>query len=1230
MILLVIIAVGLLTLSSINLRASSRSQAEAAARSNARMALNIAIAQLQLTIGPDQRATASADLGEGAPAFRYNPSDKAPLTKPQNGTRHWTAAWGQLDDPTNPGWQQNPTLLDWLVSGNQASSFAMQTNATDRYQEGGQFGLITNPPSAKPAFGPDSVVAGLTAATTGGATNLKIGAADAALLVGPNSVGAGNLSGYVVAPLVEIKSPQTPNQAGRYAYWVGDEGVKARANLIDPWATPSSSDQARAGYSSPQRYAIERMATTSDPASAPWETLYARNDSRLARVVSLPQLPLSSPDPSAANNSSKARFHDLTAHSYSVLADQRSGGLKRELDRELVTPSSTSPAPGSPLFRRETTDTTSGIALQSYRVPPTWGRLANWYNGSRGPVSRTLTPTVLNSGGSGEIPIGPMISWAEIGFGAYYQKNPAEPSYQGVLRLFPRVAIWNPYNANLAARRYEIGLALIKTGTGIKDMSFILRDATKLTAVKPDEASRIPGSDWRMSNGVLNDSDAEKQFITFTIDSPVLAPGETRWFSLNGVATYNGTNLLTPGDRATSCVEVAGLKIPGLPPQLVWGHRFYPWGGDAEMYLREDGKPPVRTPSFPTRGTLAPSSDHRFFQYVYGLNLGGAGNFTGQLRDPELTVSTSSKPEEFSKTYNFLGEGSGAPSASPQFKAVWATHDISRNFVRWLANSNPRATLAGHSGAGNDGGAFLNSASWRLGDKNATHRFNFANILTDSGLVPNPPVIVNGEISSGMRAYTIVSGKANRTTLFDMPIADVPFTSIANLQQAHLSDFSGHPAFAIGNSLADPRLPRGVSFQRSGSGDRIPIFRSAMHGNYHHYDISYRLNASLWDRYFFSSLFAGGTSPVVSTFPAPNSLMVPYASHGKSTPSLSDSDLKSPDKAAAKLILAGGFNVNSTSEQAWLALLASRRGVRYDPQTGLVANPPAADWTPISRLHRPTADNRDPTKGYRYLTGSGNDAQVTGQKGNEQLSALAKAIVAEVKARGPFVSLSNFVNRELVPAPTPNATGAPLRQDNSLKGALQAALDRDTRNLGTTANLNINRNPSLSPTAYRFTETGWGGWDMADTPAAPEKTGPGFNLSYNIGEGGNNGESLRGIVGTATTDSLANPALSKHAGLPGFITQADLLSAIGSAITARSDTFTIRTYGEVRNPTTSEVTGRAWLEAVVQRVPDYIDSTDTLLRNGSATEPQKTSLINRRFGRRIEVVSFRWLTPADL
>jgi hypothetical protein len=55
------------------------------------------------------------------------------------------------------------------------------------------------------------------------------------------------------------------------------------------------------------------------------------------------------------------------------------------------------------------------------------------------------------------------------------------------------------------------------------------------------------------------------------------------------------------------------------------------------------------------------------------------------------------------------------------------------------------------------------------------------------------------------------------------------------------------------------------------------------------------------------------------------------------------------------------------------------------------------------------------------------------------------------------------------------------------------------------------------------------------------------------------------------------------------------------------------------------VKSRAWCEAVVQRVPDYVNDTADL-----AQVFPPTNLDNQTFGRRFKIVSMRWLSPADL
>lgn len=64
LVLLSLLSVGLLSLSSLVLRTGQSTAAQMEARANARVALQLAIGQLQRTVGADQRVTASARFAE--------------------------------------------------------------------------------------------------------------------------------------------------------------------------------------------------------------------------------------------------------------------------------------------------------------------------------------------------------------------------------------------------------------------------------------------------------------------------------------------------------------------------------------------------------------------------------------------------------------------------------------------------------------------------------------------------------------------------------------------------------------------------------------------------------------------------------------------------------------------------------------------------------------------------------------------------------------------------------------------------------------------------------------------------------------------------------------------------------------------------------------------------------------------------------------------------------------
>jgi Tfp pilus assembly protein PilX len=84
LILLTLVAVGLLSLSAVSLRTTGQGAAKAQAQANARLAMMLAIGELQKQLGPDRAIT--------APSAIY---DQNPVTEEPDGLdhRHLTGVW---------------------------------------------------------------------------------------------------------------------------------------------------------------------------------------------------------------------------------------------------------------------------------------------------------------------------------------------------------------------------------------------------------------------------------------------------------------------------------------------------------------------------------------------------------------------------------------------------------------------------------------------------------------------------------------------------------------------------------------------------------------------------------------------------------------------------------------------------------------------------------------------------------------------------------------------------------------------------------------------------------------------------------------------------------------------------------------------------------------------------------------------------------------------------------
>jgi hypothetical protein len=412
------------------------------------------------------------------------------------------------------------------------------------------------------------------------------------------------------------------------------------------------------------------------------------------------------------------------------------------------------------------------------------------------------------------------------------------------------------------------------------------------------------------------------------------------------------------------------------------------------------------------------------------------------------------------------------------------------------------------------------------------------------------------------------SSSSGRSHLAFFEIPRTPTLSLGAFQHCDLTATAfGNPS-QVANSWASPYLSAAAVSRRvttAPNGERISPSGLGV------YDMAYLANEALFDSYFLSGAVPEtgnrksatgspgiwdedqlsdnkGVDEVIEEFftdPAANPLrnprMLPY-SGGYSAETLKER-LGGPAgcaRIAANLMVDGGFNINSTSEEAWAAVFASLRGLA----------PASGTDTAQSRFRHvltsaPAAmEANDPWSGFRTLS-------------DEEIKTLARNLVTEIRTRGPFLSLGEFVNRRISGERTMN-----------IAGALQSAIDKS----------NLNK---------KFT------YSTFDTTPYPNR------------------------------ENLPNPNTGTNT--PGWLTQADVLHALAPFITPRSDTFVIRSQGEARDDQ-GKVLARVNLEAVVQRVPDWIDPRDV----PETAVADLTADANEVFGRRFEILRVRELNREAL
>ncbi|MFT4176920.1 MAG: hypothetical protein QM627_09715 [Luteolibacter sp.] len=1125
MVLLTIIALGLLSLSTINLRQSSKELALSNAKANARMALMLAIGELQAAAGPDTRVTARADILDA-----NNPPILG-VWKSWEGTDHESNGRPLAPDygSKRQSAESGGRFVRWLVSGDpEKLNDINQLPRTDR-------------------------------------ANNRVE------IIGDNTVGRGSdLRKYKVN--LEPVQIQNSNGRGAYAWWVDGENQKAhiprpeeeRSQSAASWASKMNSHS----VSDPKPFGLD--ALLDDPVA-------------VSKTVTLRQTDLLSAQ--SSNPPSQQYFFDLSTISKGLLTNTATGGWRKDLS--LFTEKYDSlPSSNLQLFRlnpdeddsRSRASVNQPLAAGSLLYP--WasygsrgarpydqaGAVASWANltdyvlmyrkfGNSQSFSLPRSPmTMQGNVGTYLHAVKPMPIVARVQWLISYNYNAGSNVLE--LLMNPVVTLWNPYNVTLDVGRMVFSLA--------SNTSFPLS-----VQYDVNSGSGIITSNgyWFISVGVINKSGIR-----------TLGGGVSPEFYVEQVGQIppGGVRVFTAATRALSSNSIRADS--GFVPSN--GHRFQMWGyhpGESDnRQIRPNSSYTTISTSIKTETPIPEGS----LQGETGIKLvvredGGGGQGASSRKDgsdsnemvyqmllPAATASSKEIGLPAVDVQQLIASGTSYPLASFVFglrllenlNEPGEVHTIGKGFVQGTP-------LAGFSDM---------NLSQNVQDRvNAAYDYNVIVHTGNSDVVPN----ANGSNGYLLTGLTAATGLA-RCIAAELPVQ--PLSSLAQLQGWDMRFGNPVPPFSynvIGNSDASPLIPP------------ASVVPSGVNSNNLQHDDSYCANHLLFDDWFFSSINQGNPNQfgqggslkdnfsnfITGQSPLANAAYKPVA-EDQAISQRGGSDLyeryvepnDSWRKVASRIEVQGMFNVNSTSVAAWRALLGHARGQQVPYYAGN-SNVTLASQTDhaVSRFGvagDPQADNESQGGGD---DGRSNATQYTGYRvlSDQVIDALAKEIVNQVRQRGPFLSLSEFVNRQLS-----------SNKDLALAGTIQTALNAMQRDIH-------------------------GGVDAQNANADPKTSGYEFP------------EAAEG---------------SSAYGMPGWIRQADVLRPIAPILSARDDTFTIRTYGDARDAS-GKILATAYCEAVVARTRNYCDPAEPA---DLADPPQ--SATNKLFGRKFEMISFRWLSKSEI
>jgi hypothetical protein len=343
-----------------------------------------------------------------------------------------------------------------------------------------------------------------------------------------------------------------------------------------------------------------------------------------------------------------------------------------------------------------------------------------------------------------------------------------------------------------------------------------------------------------------------------------------------------------------------------------------------------------------------------------------------------------------------------------------------------------------------------------------------------------------------------------------------------------------------------------------------------------------------FDRYFFSGLSAysgSGNSTWDRISPLPNTYLSYYASTIANA-TTTTANLASAN-SSANLLLQNGFNINSTSTNAWATILSGGNlsgGNQSGNQSG--------NLTPWN---------------YQISQPDQNFAQ------------------SNISVRNTFFNFSFSADRLLRPISVTTATGGNI---DAVVYTGPTPMSNLTERTLLTQDTYYPDNPAITPKPVLLPALRDGVRQLTDDEIQQLAQ----NITQQIKGRGAPFTSLQGFVNSGivknaianvTTINAPDPNDANNTIVPyspAYLSQATVLGYLSPRLSARSDTFVIRTYGAVVNPFGGPPI-TAYCQARVQRVPDVLFTG--LTGNSTANTTLTTT-------RQFKIIAFQWLSPGDI